>query len=408
MHKFWVKNPCLEEFPDDHPRWCFGGGGSQGTTSTTTVQKSEPWSEQKDYLKYGFQKAQEEFDSGRPEYYPGQTYVGASDPTAAALMGSANRALQGSDIQNAGRDQYMNTVSGQFLNSNPYLRGAQEAAMRPVLENFEERVMPGVRGAFSAAGRYGSPAMAQEVERAAEATVDRLSDISTNMAYQNYRDERGVMDRAVMNAPAYAQTDYQDFDRLAQVGATQEEYQRTALQADIDRHNFEEQKEAAKLAQYMNLVQGNYGGTSTTTRQTPYYQQPAWMQGLGLGMQGAGAIGSVATKVICNEAHRQGLLPDDIHAADELYGALAHKTDPYLISGYHAWAYLVVRVMRRHRWFAVCTSAIARPVARELAYRVGVGRGSIVGKVLLATFSPICRLIGWLKEKRHEPVRTAE
>lgn len=403
----WVKrNPCLDDvFWDDHPRWCFGGGGGpSGTTTTQTVQKSEPWSEQKPYLERGFQEALSEFESARPEYFPGQTYVDQAPETRMALDAASGRAMAGSPIQAEGRQQYLDTVSGNFLNANPYLRGAQEAAMRPVLENFQEQVMPSIRGAFSAAGRYGSPAMGQAIERGARDTVDRLSDISTQMAYANYRDERGVMDRAVQNAPAYAMTDYNDIDALSRVGDEREAFDRTQLQSDIDRFNFEEEKNARKLGQYMQLVQGNYGGTTTSIQQTPYYQQPAWMTGLGLGLQAVGEAGEAAgkafAKVICHEAWRQGLLPDDIHAADEAYGAIA---DRRVLAGYHAWAWAVVGAMQRRRWVAVAVAALARPVARELARRMGVGGGSRVGRALLWFGEPVCRLIGKAMETRSGP-----
>ena len=48
-----------------------GGGGSSG--STTTVQKADPWSGQQPFLTYGFEEAQDRFESDQPQFFPGGT-----------------------------------------------------------------------------------------------------------------------------------------------------------------------------------------------------------------------------------------------------------------------------------------------------------------------------------------------
>jgi len=64
--------------------------------------------------------------------------------------------------------------------------------------------------------------------------------------------------------------------RGADVGLAQRQLAQQQLDQAVDRHNFEQNIEAQKLANYMNLVQGNVGATSTTQSQRG---------GLGLGGQ---------------------------------------------------------------------------------------------------------------------------
>ena len=67
-------------------------------------------------------------------------------------------------------------------------------------------------------------------------------------------------------APALAQADYQDIDRLAQYGQMREGYDQTALDADIARHDYGQNAQSQLLGNYTNAVWGApSAGTSTTS-----------------------------------------------------------------------------------------------------------------------------------------------
>jgi hypothetical protein len=73
--------------------------------------------------------------------------------------------------------------------------------------------------------------------------------------------------QAVANAPAYAQADYQDIQKLLTAGQGQEQYQQKALQDAINRYNYEQTLPQQKLQQFTNLFTSvPSGGTSTTTQ----------------------------------------------------------------------------------------------------------------------------------------------
>ena len=66
--------------------------GGKGGGDTTTTQKADPWSGQQPYLKFGFNQAQNLYNSGGPQFYPGRTYVPFSGQTEQALGMAQNRA----------------------------------------------------------------------------------------------------------------------------------------------------------------------------------------------------------------------------------------------------------------------------------------------------------------------------
>lgn len=243
-------------------------GGSKGTT--TTVQQNDPWSGQVPYLKEAFSEAQRLYREPGPSYYPGQTVASFSPETEYALNAQAARAMAGSPYQQAAGQQLMNTLGGQYLSAgNPYFSG--------MVGRIANEVRPRLDSQFASSGRYASGAHQEAAARA-------LADATASLAYQNYADERGAMHQAMALAPQLAQLDYGDIGQLAAVGQTREQMQQALMNDQIARYNFAQQLPSNKLAQYMNLIQGNYGGTETVTQ--PYTRSigGALLEGAGAGL----------------------------------------------------------------------------------------------------------------------------
>ena len=68
-----------------------GGGGS-------TVTRTELDPNVAPYVTYGLSEAQRLYATPTPQYYPGQTYVGPSQQTQAALSAAQTRALAGNPL----------------------------------------------------------------------------------------------------------------------------------------------------------------------------------------------------------------------------------------------------------------------------------------------------------------------
>ena len=275
------------------------GGGSNSPSIQTSTIDSSPWGPQQEHLKNIFSGAETAYNSASPSYFPDSTVVGFSPQTEAALGGIEARALAGSDLQQAGMDQALATTRGDYLNANPFLTGAYNAASAPVIEQWQNQIAPGIDSSFAGAGRMGSGLYAQQ-RNTAENTLGRnLTDMSSKMAYANYAQERQNQLDMAGQSGAMAQQEYGDLNKLMAVGAAREGLEQAQLGDQIQRFNFEQNRPWDQLARYSGLVSGGYGSQQETG--TPIYSNPGanFLSGaLGgatignmMGMPGVGAIG---------------------------------------------------------------------------------------------------------------------
>ncbi|BAQ90346.1 Multidrug/pheromone exporter [uncultured Mediterranean phage uvMED] len=214
-----------------------GGGGGGSQTVNTQV---EPPDYAKPFLEFGLAEAKDQYMSDMPGYYPGSTVVGFAPESQMALNMVRQRALDGSPlisgaqntIKTAATGGYVNpalagyggfarggggiglganvfrsaaaggmtnealpfarglagganlgeaidmtraTARGDFLSGSPGLQGAIDRALDPVQDRIQSQ--------FARAGRMGSGAN-QEV------LTKGLSDVASDIAYQDYSRER--------------------------------------------------------------------------------------------------------------------------------------------------------------------------------------------------------------------------
>lgn len=264
---------------------------SKPSGTQTVVQNNSPWGGQQPYLTKGFERAESDILNKPTQYYPNSTVVPFSNQTTQALGMQENRALSGSPVMGAANQMAQGTLQGNYLNANPHLNSAIDAATRPMIQNFQETVLPGIQSGFAGHGRYGSGLQGQMQERAGEALTRQIGDVAGAMSYQNYGDERQRMLQAGTLAPTYAANDYNDIAQLAQVGQTREAQAGANLQDDINRYYQQQQAPKDALAQYMSMVAGgSFGGQST--QQSPIYSNPVG-NALGMGATAAGIAGTL-------------------------------------------------------------------------------------------------------------------
>lgn len=275
---------------------------------------------------------------GQQEYF--NTLMGGNlyDNPGYSLFGpfAAGGAFPGSDmIQGAGwagpqGAQYFEpTARGDYLDQgNPQLQA--------VFENLSNAITPRVQSQFALAGRSGSGAEQEAMTRqmadafapyafgsyesergrqlqaagalqaGGETALSRMLGAGSTMGGYGlqgaggvsnlYDTERARQMQAVAGAPQYAANDYFDIAQLGQVGGALETQRAQQIADAAQRFDFGENIDAQKLAQFMGMIQGNFGGTSTMTGTgpNPYYAPSnPWQSALGGGMLGysAGAGG---------------------------------------------------------------------------------------------------------------------
>ncbi len=280
--------------------YCAGGGQeSGGSQSTQTVEKADPWEGQQPYLTRGFADAQKLLlDKAPAPFYPGNTVVPFSPETNAAMDMQTNRAVNGSPIQSAGTSQLTDTLSGNYLSqignlyNNPVQNLVNSSVVAPTARGdylyggdgfnaaydaASRKIIPQVDSAFERSGRTGS-GLAQTAktqaladafagqygqERQNQLAAGQMGQEGTKTFLDSASKERDNQIRSMLFAPQMASLDYQDISKLAEVGAQKESFSQENLADQIARYDYSQNSDINNLMRYMNLVQGNYGGSST-------------------------------------------------------------------------------------------------------------------------------------------------
>lgn len=263
-----------------------GGGKGGGGGSTTTVQKADPWEGQQPYLKEIFSNAQNLYNSGKlvPNYYPGQTVANQSPWTQQALQMQADRAKSGSGVINSATNTIEDIMGGSGITGNQGLQTLNQMASssdsNPYLDAMYNRAnsqaQSGINANFSSAGRFGSGAHAA-------ASADAANNLATQLyggAYESDQNRRlsaaqgagqlynqGIGQQILGSnvAQQLGNQAYTDASALSQAGGIMDDYNQQKINADIDRYNYNAQRPLSALNAYNQLIQGSYGGTSTST-----------------------------------------------------------------------------------------------------------------------------------------------
>lgn len=233
------------------------GGSSKNQTSTTTTS---PPSNLQPFLQQGLNESRNLYQNGPAEYYPGQTVVGFSPETEAALGMQSQRAQDGSPLMDAANGFATSTLNGGA--SNPYL----DAQFKQAADSTQTRLS----SEFAGGGR--------NLAAARPARAEELGNLATSIYGGAYENDRNRQMGVLGLAPQLAQSDYADIDRLAQVGQQREDLTGRQYEDQANRFDFDQAAPGNALDQYLARMQGYPGGTTSSS--TPVYRNT-----------GAGALG---------------------------------------------------------------------------------------------------------------------
>jgi hypothetical protein len=246
-----------------------GGGSGGGGQTTNTVTRTELDPIMRPFVQYGLEESTRLYQNpDMPQYFPGQTYVGPSQQTQAALAAAQQRATMGNPLVPAAQQQALNTMQGGFLGGNPFFEGAFRGATQAAQTQYTDATQTALSNA-SRAGRYGSGAMGTALDRAGGVFANALTNTAGQLAYQNYDTERGRQQAMIGAAPQLAAADYSDINQLLQTGQAAEGYQEAAMADAVNRFNFAQQAPYMKLQSYLS---GAYGAPSGMQQTTPVYR----------------------------------------------------------------------------------------------------------------------------------------
>lgn len=275
-----------------------GGGGSAPSGQTTTVQKADPWSGQQPFLSTGFQQVQDLYNTGGPQYYPGQTYAQPTDAQNTALTNQADLGNSGSPISGASQGAALNILDPNFLQSNPGNAGYQQLgngqATQDAINSAVSKATPGLLDTFTQGNRLNSPgaayAVSQGITSAAAPYVLQGQQTAAQGLSQNYQGAAQLQNQANLIAPQTQAMPYTDMSNAYNAGATMQSQNQAGINDQMTRYNYNQTLPYNMSDWYNAGVGGSYGGTQTLT--SPYFSQPTGgLMGALTGAVGGGALG---------------------------------------------------------------------------------------------------------------------
>ncbi len=349
-------------------------GGGQKSTTTQGIDKIL-----RPFVTYGLNEAQRLYQTDTPSFFPGQTFIGPSESTTSAIESATQRAMAGSPLLGAAQQQQQDVISGKMLGVNPYFQAALAPAAQASTQQFYD-AMTGLGSRASMAGRYGSEAMARQEDRAALALANALSGQAGKLAYENYADERARQEAAATRAPQMAAADYMDINQLLKAGQLGESYQQRALEDEMARFEFEQNKPYAKLATFLSSVYGAPQGSVSQTTSSSKIVCTAMCKAYG--------FGSFRQKIWLEHSK-------NLHPAFQVgYHAIFLPVVEYAYNGELTLGKKLTRKVAEH---------IARHRTADIWKRKR-GRFDFLGTVYRAALEPLCFAVGMLKMPRMEAV----
>lgn len=239
------------------------GGGNQQTSTQTTGAPAWMQPYQQGYLQQASQVA-------KTPYTPSPTQVTAPNQwQTAGYQALANRATQGSPTMSAANTQLTNTINGGYLNANPYLDSMVNKAQGDVIRNYNDVAKPATEASMVNSGSFGNSGLQQYQQNQQRDLQETLANISTQLRGNNYTTERANQMSAISQAPAFAQSDYNDAGQLINAGNLAQGNANAQNAQNLQWWNEAQAYPQKQLDSIGTALQRILGGNSTTTQTTP-------------------------------------------------------------------------------------------------------------------------------------------
>lgn len=312
-------------------------GGMLANKGGSQTASSDPWGPQQQYLQHGFGQAKDALQQAQDmgpytgaftaglNPYQSQGYNTVANfaqnqglPSAQNMVGVGNGMLglgsqfganAGAIFNKASQDPTQQVISnaGQYA-SNPYLDSQITAATRDVSRNLNEQQLPALDMAAAGSGNMNSSRTGVAEALMKRGADDRVADISANMRGNAYQSGLGMAQQQynagmsqMMGANGQLlqggqfgadalgngiNMGYGAGDAMARAGAGFQQQAQSEINGARDQHQYLQNNNLDLLGKYMGIINGNYGGNTTTT--TSGNQMAGAMAGAmgGLGLYG--------------------------------------------------------------------------------------------------------------------------
>lgn len=221
-----------------------------------TETKVEPWDKAQPTWMKLLTEGNTAYDATSKDPFGGEYYAGPSDAYRADLGSS--------------RDLYRRTLGGDFLSpeSNPFLQGAIDAALRPVQNRLTNDILPMIDDAAISGGAYGGARQGIEQNRALSDFSTAATDTTSRISYDNYLKERQNQQGAT--------------GKLLGLGEIEQGWEQGGLAGEYQKWQDQQTAPWNGISQLLSILAGTSGfATTTQTQQSNPIAE--LLQGLGGG-----------------------------------------------------------------------------------------------------------------------------
>lgn len=230
-----------------------------GGSRSSQKSESQPWAGQQPYLSDLYRRAEQAYQQGPLEFYPGSTVAERSPYSADALQRLGTRGV--SPSVSGAQDYTADVLQGEYLGANPYLDAMYERASGRLGEEYNRIVRPQIGTATGRAGRGGGVVNAYE-RMAQDQLTDELADLATQIYGGDYARERGFMEGAAGRAGQTAAAERAELASGLSAGLESESYEQRLLDDLVARFNFAQDEPYLRTERFGQLL----GEPITTSR----------------------------------------------------------------------------------------------------------------------------------------------
>ena len=240
------------------------GGGTRVSTS-----ESAPWEEQIPYLTAGFDEARRLYDRGAPAYYSKDTLAGFDPAQTAAQHNVLGYAMgpRAAAQQAGAEDRLLRGLSGEIDTAtfNPMMDALGRQATSQLTSNILPGIREGITSTQAGGGTRGDLVQANAIAAANQQMLNKAAEMT-------YGAQQAAQDRAVNFAklyPSIMSAPLGMASAIGDVGAARRAMTQETINRDMARRQYDSTAPQQALQNYMAMIQGNYGGTTTQTTPGP-------------------------------------------------------------------------------------------------------------------------------------------
>lgn len=251
-----------------------------GGTATQTTAVA-PAAFQQPFIDMAFNEARDLFETGTPEFFPGQLTAGESEDEATARQlarSTAMGAIPG--LLDQGNQAFGRALIGpETILQTPAAINAGNALVDPIFRNLTENVLPNVRGGAIAVGQPGGSRQTIAENQAIDVGTRQASESLDRFFGGLLNSSIAARSNAISQIPSIAGAQALPAELLSAVGAQERGFEQAGINEDIQRFNFGQNIPFQALREFANLITAPLGSTVTAESTAPERGTPEQITG---------------------------------------------------------------------------------------------------------------------------------